>query len=206
MRSRTEEPEPVQGFFSGLDILGQILGCYLVCASPRGMVLIDQHAAHERIAFEEMRRALGRGEVQRQSLLLPQVLELSVAEGALLEQNLPLLDSLGFSVEVFGSSGFAIRAAPALLAAGDYRGAIRSMVAELAEVGKSAELRQGLEERLMTIACHSVVRANRRLELEEIRSLLHELDRVDFATQCPHGRPVVIELSQDQLERMFKRT
>jgi len=206
MRSRTEESEPVQGFFSGLDILGQILGCYLVCASPGGMVLIDQHAAHERIAFEEMRRALGRGEVQRQSLLLPQVLELSVAEGVLLEQNLPLLDSLGFSVEVFGSSSFAIQAAPALLAPGDYRGAIRSMVAELAEVGKSAELRQGLEERLMTIACHSVVRANRRLELEEIRSLLHELDRVDFATQCPHGRPVVIELSQDQLERMFKRT
>ncbi|MBI3000669.1 MAG: DNA mismatch repair endonuclease MutL [Deltaproteobacteria bacterium] len=206
MRSGTEEQERVQGFFSGLDILGQILGCYLVCASPRGMVLIDQHAAHERIAFEEMRHALGRGEVQRQSLLLPQVLEFSVAEGALLEQNLPLLDSLGFSVEVFGSSGFTIRAVPALLAPGDYRGAMRSMVAELAEVGKSAELRQGLEERLMTIACHSVVRANRRLELEEIRSLLHALDRVDFATQCPHGRPVVIELSQDQLERMFKRT
>lgn len=192
-------------FYSSLDILGQILGCYLVCVSHRGMVLIDQHAAHERIAFERMRSELERGEIQRQNLLLAQILECSVGEAALLEQNLGVLDSLGFSVEAFGASSFAIQAVPALLPPGDYRQAVRGMIAQLAEVGKSSELKLSLEERLMTIACHSVVRANRKLERDEIRALLRELDQIDFATQCPHGRPVLIELTQDQLERMFKR-
>lgn len=196
---------PLQGFFSSLEILGQILGCYLVCISPRGLVLIDQHAAHERIAFEKMRSELQRKEIQRQNLLLPQILEFSIGEAALLEQSLGLLDSLGFSVEAFGTSSFAIQAVPALLPPGDYRQAIRGMIAQLAEVGKSSELKLGLEERLMTIACHSVVRANRRLEREEIRALLSELDRSEFATQCPHGRPVIVEITQGELERMFKR-
>lgn len=198
--------EPVgKGFFSSLDILGQLLGCYLVCASSRGMALIDQHAAHERVAFERMRRALEGGEIETQSLLIPQVLELPYTEAAILEQRLGMVSRLGFTVEPFGPNTFAIKAAPALLPAGDYREVLREMIAELADIGQSAELRQDLEERLMTIACHSVIRANRRLEREEIRALLSELDRIDFATQCPHGRPVLLEFTQEHLERMFKR-
>ena len=79
------------------------------------------------------------------------------------------------------------------------------MIVELAEIGQSDELRESLEERLATIACHSVIRANRKLDREEIRALLSELDQIDFATQCPHGRPVLLEFTQEQLERMFKR-
>ncbi len=193
------------GFFSSLDILGQLLGCYLVCASSRGMALIDQHAAHERIAFEKMRRQVERGEVEKQNLLIPQILRLPVSEAAFLVQNLSALEQLGFTVEEFGPSSFAITAVPALLPSGDYCEALQRMLAEFAEVGQSVELRQDLEERLMTIACHSVIRANRKLEREEIRALLRELDQIDFATQCPHGRPVLVEFTQDQLERMFKR-
>ena len=88
---------------------------------------------------------------------------------------------------------------------GDCRPVVRQMVAELAEVENSEKLRQHLEVRLATIACHSVIRANRQLEMNEMRALLQDLDHVDFATQCPHGRPVLIELSRDELERMFKR-
>ena len=142
----------------------------------------------------------------RSNLLLPQILELPVPEAALFEQRLSMIDHLGFTVEEFGPNTFAIKAVPALLPPGDYREAMRCMVAEFSEVGQSAELRQGLEERLMTIACHSVIRANRMLEKEEIRALLSELDRIDFATQCPHGRPVLLEFTQEQLESMFKRT
>ncbi|MBI2090557.1 MAG: DNA mismatch repair endonuclease MutL [Deltaproteobacteria bacterium] len=200
------EAESVGGFFSSLEILGQVAGCYLVCAAPGGMALIDQHAAHERVAFEKMRSDLGPGKIQRQNLLMPQVLELSAGEALLLEQHLPLLDALGFCIEPFGVNRFAVQAVPALFPQGDYAGVVRDMIAELAEVGRSSELRRGLEERLMTIACHSVIRANRRLEREEIRALLSELDAVDFATQCPHGRPVIIEITREQLERMFKRT
>ncbi|TAJ99425.1 DNA mismatch repair endonuclease MutL [bacterium] len=194
-----------RGFFSSLDILGQLLGCYLVCASSRGMALIDQHAAHERVAFEKMRHQLERGEVERQNLLMPQILELPAGEAALFEQRLEILERLGFTVEKFGPNTFAIKTVPALLPPGDYRESIRQMMAELAEIGKSEELRQELEERLATIACHSVIRANRMLEREEIRALLRELDQIDFATQCPHGRPVLLEFTQEQLERMFKR-
>jgi DNA mismatch repair protein MutL len=195
-----------RGFFSSLEVLGQLLGCYLICSSPRGLAVIDQHAAHERVAFERMRRQLGNGEIERQNLLIPQILELPAGEAALLERRLDLLDRVGFGVERFGSGGYVIRTAPALLPPGDYREALRRMIAEVAEVGESEELREGLEDRLATIACHSVIRAHRKLEKEEIRALLAELDQIDFATQCPHGRPVLIELSEKQLEGMFRRT
>ena len=195
------------GFFSSLEVLGQLLGCYLVCASPRGLAVIDQHAAHERIAFERMRREVADGAIERQNLLIPQMIELPPGEAALLEQRLDLLDRVGFAVEQFGRAGeYVIRSAPALFPAGDYREAIRRMIAEIADIGASGELQEGLEDRLATIACHSVIRAHRKLERDEIRALLSDLDKIDFATQCPHGRPVLIELSEGQLEAMFRRT
>ncbi|HEX9443908.1 MAG TPA: DNA mismatch repair endonuclease MutL [Candidatus Binatia bacterium] len=192
-----------EGFFSSLEILGQLAGCYLICASPRGLAVIDQHAAHERVAFERMRHRPG--EMERQNLLIPQVMELPAGEAALLEQRLDILDRVGFGVERFGAGAYVIRTAPALFPAGDYRGALRGMIAEIAEVGESGELREGIEDRLATIACHSVIRANRKLGREEIRALLGDLDRIEFATQCPHGRPVLVELSEEQLEKMFRR-
>ncbi|HEY6363787.1 MAG TPA: DNA mismatch repair endonuclease MutL [Candidatus Binatia bacterium] len=194
-----------EGFFSSMDILGQILGCYVVCASPLGLALIDQHAAHERIFFEKFRQQLLAGEVQKQSLLISQTIELTAGELLLLEQKLALVEGLGFVLEPFGPDAYAITAVPALLPEGDYRPIVRRMVAELAEVDNSEKLRQHLEERLATMACHSVIRANRRLEMSEMRALLCELDQVDFATQCPHGRPVLIQFGRDDLERMFKR-
>jgi DNA mismatch repair protein MutL len=130
---------------------------------------------------------------------------LTAGEALLLERQLPVLERFGFIVEPFGPSCFAITAAPALLPEGDYAQAVRRMIAELAEVGESDKLRQHLEERLATIACHSVIRANRKLEPDEMRALLAELDRTDHATQCPHGRPVLIEFSRDDLDRLFKR-
>jgi DNA mismatch repair protein MutL len=193
------------GFFSSMAVLGQILGCYLVCVSANGLSLIDQHAAHERVAFEKLRRQLSGGAVEKQSLLIPQTVELSAGELLLLERNLPLLERFGFTLEPFGPNGFAITAAPALLPEGDYVQTVRQMIAELAEVDESEKLRRHLEERLATIACHSVIRANRKLEPDEMRALLTDLDQTDHATQCPHGRPVLIEFSRDDLDRLFKR-
>jgi DNA mismatch repair protein MutL len=202
--ARTEIfPEP--GFFSSLIVLGQILGCYLICASQQGLALIDQHAAHERVAFEKLRCQLDTGQVAQQNLLIPQSVELSAGEMMLVEQKRDVLESFGFTLEPFGPAAYAIVAAPALLPEGDYTQTVRQMVAELADVDTSAKLRQHLEERLATIACHSVIRANRKLEIDEMRALLRELDQIEFATQCPHGRPVLLEFSRDELERMFKR-
>jgi len=194
-----------RSYFSSLNILGQILGCYLVCSSNSGLALIDQHAAHERIAFERLRFQLHTGRIEKQHLLVSQLLELSAGEMMLLEQKRPVLEKFGFDVEPFGPSSYAINAAPALLPEGDYTDLVKQMVAELAEVDASNRLRQHLEDRLATIACHSVIRANRKLEPAEMRALLSDLDTIEFATQCPHGRPVLIEFSSEQLERMFKR-
>jgi DNA mismatch repair protein MutL len=204
--SAVAQGEMQSGFFSTLEILGQLLGCYLVCASLNGMVLIDQHAAHERVAFEKMRNRREKDGVETQSLLLPQILELPFSEAVRVEAMLEVLDQLGFLLEPFGSNSFALKAIPALLPPGDYREALRRMAAEAAEVGKAVELHRDVEERLMTIACHSVIRANRKLDRQEIGALLSALDQVDFATQCPHGRPVIVEFSRAQLERLFKRT
>ena len=193
------------GFFSSLTVLGQILGCYLICASQQGLALIDQHAAHERVAFEKLRRELDAGQVAQQNLLIPQSVQLSAGEMMLVEQKHDVLERFGFTLEPFGPAAYAIIAAPALLPEGDYSQTVRQMVAELADVDTSAKLRQHLEERLATIACHSVIRANRKLEIDEMRALLRELDQIEFATQCPHGRPVLLEFSRDELERLFKR-
>ena len=194
-----------EGFFSSMDILGQILGCYLVCSSSRGLALLDQHAAHERVAFEKLRQQLNAGVVQKQNLLIPQAIELTAGELMLLDQKLPTLERFGFLLEPFGPGSYAITSVPALLPEGDYRQIVQQMVAELAELENSEKLRQHLEERLATIACHSVIRANRQLEMTEMQALLRELDQVEFATQCPHGRPVLLEFSRDDLEKMFKR-
>ena len=193
------------GFFASMNVLGQILGCYLVCSSSRGLAIIDQHAAHERVTFEKLRSQMEKGEVHTQSLLIPQTLDLSAGEVMLMEQMIRPLERLGFTVEPFGAKAYAITSVPALLPEGDYRHVVRQMIAELADVDKSEKLRQHLEERLATIACHNVIRAHRKLEANEIRALLSELDQVDFATQCPHGRPVLYELSRDALDRLFKR-
>lgn len=194
-----------EGFFSSMNVLGQILGCYLVCSSSQGLALIDQHAAHERVAFEKLRRDLDNGIAQTQNLLIPQTLELGAGEVALMEKHLPLLERFGYLVESVGPESYAITAVPAFLPEGDYRQALRRMIAELAEVDDSDKVRQHLEERLATIACHSVIRANRQLEMSEMRALLRALDQTEFATQCPHGRPVLLVFSRDELDRMFKR-
>ena len=209
-RREISSPPPLSssaqvGFYSSMRVLGQILGCYLVCFSSRGLALIDQHAAHERVAFERLRRQLDSGSVARQSLLMPQTVDLSAGEMMLLEQQLDVLERFGFSLEPFGPGAYAITAAPALLPEGDYRQVVRQMVTDLAEVDCSGKLRAHLEDRLATIACHSVIRANRILETDEIRALLKDLDDIDFATQCPHGRPLLVEIRREELERMFKR-
>jgi DNA mismatch repair protein MutL len=193
------------GFFSSLTVLGQILGCYLVCASSEGLALIDQHAAHERVAYEKLRQEMAAGKVMKQNLLIPQTVQLSAGELILLERELPELARAGFVLEPFGPAAYAITAVPALLPEGDYRPVVRRWVAELAEVGRSQSFHQHIDERLATIACHSVIRANRKLAMDEMRALLRDLDQIEFATQCPHGRPVLFKLSRTDLEKMFRR-
>jgi DNA mismatch repair protein MutL len=194
-----------RGFFSSLRVVGQVFEGYLVCQSGESMVLIDQHAAHERVAFERLRRAYAEGGVARQALLVPAVVELRPREAGLLGDMYRDLERIGFEIEPFGAASFAVRAVPALLADDDPVALVRDLVEELGEVGSSRKLTDAAEDVLATLACHSVVRIGQTLRPEEVQALLASMDAIDFAGNCPHGRPAFIVFPRGEIERRFKR-
>src|SRR5262249_31691721 len=184
----------------------QLAETYLVCQAPGELVLIDQHAAHERIAFARLREAHRRQRVPRQRLLFPSLLELAPAELAAHSEHAALLGQLGFEVEPFGDATLAIKAVPEPLAGADPVPLVREVLSELSAAGASAAVDERIEHLLATLACHQVVRAGDLLSPAEARGLLEALDGVDFRGHCPHGRPVVLRMPIAELERRFGRT
>ncbi|HKL48052.1 MAG TPA: DNA mismatch repair endonuclease MutL, partial [Desulfuromonadales bacterium] len=193
------------GFFSSLQVLGQYHQSYILCQDGDDLVLVDQHAAHERVRFEQLRRQHHSREIERQSLLFPLVVEVDFLEAAQLEEHLQVLADLGFEVEPFGGNSFAVKALPHLLAEGDAEALLRDVVAELGETGKADRIDDAFDEVLMLMACHGSVRANQSLTGVEILALFKSLDGVDFSAQCPHGRPVMVRMGLGDVERLFKR-
>lgn len=199
-------PEPeAAGFFSSMKVIGQAFEGYLVCQHAEALVLIDQHAAHERVAFERLRQAYGAGGVPQQRLLVPALVELGPREAAVLNERLAELHALGFELEPFGGSSFAVRAVPALLADANPALLVRDLVEECIEVGGSRRLNEAAEAVLARLACHSVIRIGQTLGLEQIRALLGAMDTIPFSGNCPHGRPAYVTLTRAELERLFKR-
>jgi DNA mismatch repair protein MutL len=198
-------PSPA-GFFASLRVIGQAFEGYLVCESGESLLLIDQHAAHERVTFERLRHAYADGGVARQRLLVPTVVDVGAQAAPLLAERLTDLENLGFELEPFGGSSFAVRAVPALLGDGDPATLVRDLAEELIDVGRSRRLTEAAESVLARLACHSAVRVGQSLGPEQIRALLAAMDNVDFAGNCPHGRPAYITLPRSDLERLFKRT
>jgi DNA mismatch repair protein MutL len=194
-----------RGRFGALRVLGQVLDGYLVCASGRGLVLIDQHAAHERVRFERLREQLDAGRVAVQQLLVPEPLALGVREIEALDGARDALVRMGFEGEPFGDSVYLLRAVPAALADADCARVLRDLAAELAEGGASRVVDDAVATLLARVACHSAVRMGRRLELAEAEALLEAMDRTDIVGYCPHGRPAFVEIDAAALERMFKR-
>ncbi|HEY3359604.1 MAG TPA: DNA mismatch repair endonuclease MutL [Polyangia bacterium] len=194
------------GFFHRLTYLGQLHRTYLVCEAPGELVLIDQHAAHERIAFQRLREAHQRRQVRTQRLLFPLTLELGPAELSAAETEREALAALGFEVEPFGGSTLAIKVVPQSLAERDPRAVVRDVLEELAGPGAARAAADRIDQLLSTVACHSVVRAGDVLRPEEARALIDGLDAVDFRAHCPHGRPVLLRLPAGEIERRFGRT
>ena len=195
------------GLYSSLRIIGQIKELYIVCASENAMVLIDQHAAHERINYEKLKSAyLDDKGSEVQELLVPEVVEFPPYESSLIQRYLGELESLGLRVEEFGNNSFLIRSVPALLKNVDSAGLLKDVISEIASTGKQESLSDKIDLVIATMACHSSIRANFELNLEEMKALLQELDRMEFPHCCPHGRPVAQELSYYEIEKMFKRS
>ncbi len=193
-------------FFASLRVIGQAFEGYLICESGDGLLVIDQHAAHERVTFERLRRAYADGRVVRQGLLVPVIVDVGAQPAPIVAERLAELDALGFDLEPFGGSSFAVRAVPALFGDLDPAQLVRDLAEELLEVGRSRRLSEAAESVLARLACHSAVRVGQSLSPDQIRALLVAMDGVDFAGNCPHGRPAYIHLPRGDLERLFKRT
>jgi DNA mismatch repair protein MutL len=193
------------GFFSNLQILGQYHQTYILCQDQNDLVLIDQHAAHERIGFERLKRAYQHGGVLRQQLLFAEVFELDYKSAAALEEYLPELERLGFEVEPFGGKSFAVKALPALLATAPVATLVTDVALELERIGREGQLTESIDDVLIMLACHRVIRANQALSHQEIKALLADLDAIDFKGHCPHGRPVSARMSLYEIERLFRR-
>ncbi len=194
---------PGGGTFSALRYVGQLRRMYLLCESETGVVILDQHAAAERVTFERLRKAFGARTVSMQPMLVPERVELSPEDVALVEERAEDLLSLGMDLAPIGPSTVAVRAVPALLLRADPRRLARDLVSELGRQGN--DFSRAVDLVLATMACHGSVRGGDTLADEEARALLLALDHVDFAGHCPHGRPVVWSMRWGELERKVGR-
>jgi DNA mismatch repair protein MutL len=195
-----EGPTPPLGY-----ALAQLHGVYILAQNAEGLVLVDMHAAHERITYERLKRALAEGGVQLQPLLVPETLAVSAAQAELAERFAPELRGMGLEVDRQGPERLLIRAVPAMLAGGDAAQLLRDVLADLAELGGSLRVEQAQHELLATMACHGSVRANRQLGREEMNALLRDMEATERADQCNHGRPTWTLIPLAQLDGLFLR-
>ncbi len=183
----------------------QLHETYVVAQTEDGIVIVDQHAAHERLVYERMKKALAGGGIARQPLLIPEVVELDPAEVGRVTARAAELAELGLVIEAFGPDAVMVREIPAMLGKLDVRGLMRDLADEIAETGNALSLKERLEEVSGTLACHMSVRAGRRLNAEEMNALLREMEATPHSGQCNHGRPTYVELKLSDIERLFGR-
>jgi len=183
----------------------QLHGTYILAQTRDGIVIVDQHAAHERLVYEDMKAQMAKGEVTRQALLLPEVVELDPAEAERLCARADDLAALGLSLEPFGPGAVLIRETPALLGETDVAGLVRDIADDLAENDAPLILGERLAQVCSTMACHGSVRAGRRLQAAEMDALLRAMEATPLSGQCNHGRPTYVELKLADIERLFGR-
>ncbi|WP_256251536.1 DNA mismatch repair endonuclease MutL, partial [Burkholderia ubonensis] len=199
-RAHTAHDDQPLGF-----ALGQIHGIYVLAQNAHGLVIVDMHAAHERILYEQFKHALADRSVAVQSLLLPVSMNATPVEIGTVEEERETLESLGFDLAVLSPTTLAIRAVPALLKDADLQALARAVLADLHAFGGSRVLTERQHELLGTLACHHAVRANRRLTLDEMNALLRQMEATERADQCNHGRPTWYQLTLGDLDRLFMR-
>jgi DNA mismatch repair protein MutL len=202
--------------FGDLRVLGQLLGSYLLLEEKAGLLLVDQHAAHERVLYERLRAAWLAGGIERQLLLVPATVELEAASRAALEAAGEALDRLGFEAEPFGADAVLVRAVPALLADEDPAALVRGLAEELRSGALAAaeglpagaasvRLVEAADRVFASLACHAARRAGDVLPPAEQRALIGALDAIPWAPTCPHGRPVAVPIALAEIERRFGR-
>ncbi|MCG1041471.1 DNA mismatch repair protein MutL, partial [Mycetohabitans sp. B8] len=185
--------------------LGQLHGIYVLAQNTRGLVLVDMHAAHERILYEQFKHALAQRRIAVQPLLIPVTMQADAVEIGVAGEEHETLDALGFDIASLSPTTLAIRAVPALLKDTDLVSLARAVLADLHAYGGSRVLTEHQHELLGTLACHHAVRANRRLSMDEMNALLRQMEATERADQCNHGRPTWFQLTLGELDRLFMR-
>ena len=184
---------------------GQLHNTYIVSQTSDGMVIVDQHAAHERLVLMRLQKAMATKGVERQALLIPEVVTLDPMQVELVVSRAADLAELGMIVESFGADAVLVREVPALLRGGDVKALLRDVADELAEYGSGFSLKERLDEICSTMACHGSVRAGRSLNMEEMNARLREMEATPLSGQCNHGRPTYVELKLSDIEKLFGR-
>jgi DNA mismatch repair protein MutL len=184
--------------------IAQLHGVYILAQAADGMVLVDMHAAHERIMYEGMKKLLA-GHTAQQQLLMPEILHVTPAQADMAEAHQPEFSALGFGVTRLGVDQVALRAIPTLLAGRDPAGIVRDVLSDLVDSGHSRRVEESINHLLATMACHAAVRAQRTLSVPEMNALLREMEGTPRADQCNHGRPTWVRLSMGELDRLFLR-
>ena len=202
-RPAAAEPEPDHPLGAAR---AQLHGTYIVAQTADGVVIVDQHAAHERLVYERLKRQAAENGVAAQALLLPEVVELSETDAALLLDHAEALGRLGLGVEPFGAGAVVVRETPAILGAVNAAALIRDILDELAEAGDSGLLGARIDAVLSRMACHGSVRAGRQMLPDEMNALLREMEATPHSGQCNHGRPTWVKLRLADIERLFGRT
>ena len=185
--------------------LAQLHGVYILAQNRDGLVLVDMHAAHERITYERLKQARAQAGIRRQPLLVPQTLAVSAREVALVEEHAELFADLGLVIDIAGEESLMVREIPVSLQGADVEQLLRDVLADLGEFGASERLEQHANELLSTMACHGSVRANRRLAIPEMNALLRDMEITERSAQCNHGRPTWTALPMAELDRLFLR-
>lgn len=178
---------------------------YIVAQTADGLVIVDQHAAHERLVYERMKKDLAAGGVKTQPLLLPEVIEMDAASIESLLMHKDALAALGLVVDGFGAGAIVVQETPALLGHIDIRGTVRDLADSIRQYGNADLLREKLEEICSTMACHGSIRSGRRLNVDEMNALLRQMEKTPYTGQCNHGRPTYIELKLTDIEKLFGR-
>jgi DNA mismatch repair protein MutL len=204
--ARREAPEaaPAQAATLGF-ALAQLQGVYILAQNVAGLVIVDMHAAHERIVYEGLKDALERATLPSQPLLVPIPMTATAEELEQAERGRGELESLGFDAAASGPRELVIRAVPALLADLDAQGLLRSVLGEMREFGASRVLMERRNELLSSMACHAAVRANRSLTIPEMNALLRQMEQTERAGSCNHGRPTWVQFAMSDLDRLFMR-
>ncbi|MFZ3055262.1 MAG: hypothetical protein WA098_00750, partial [Smithella sp.] len=190
--------------FTGMKYVGQFANTYLIFENDENLVLIDQHAAHERIILEKLKKQSG-DKVISQSLLIPEIINLTPAQITLFSDYIDFLREIGLEIEIFGRDTIAVKAVPATLAQVKISEMISDIADQLSDQNRMPSLQEKREKILASLACRAAIKANRVLSNEEIAALCRELEATPFNLTCPHGRPITINFSLSEIERMFKR-